>query len=310
VSARTDIGASAKGLIGMSEKEIIQIEEIRSRIYTIRGVQVMLDKDLAAFYEVKPIRLREQVKRNSKRFPPDFMFQLTEDEVEFMVSQNAIPSKQHLGGSLPFVFTEQGVAAISSVLTSDRAIEVNIHIMRAFVMMRRFLLANAQIFQRLDTVEKRQIEHKVETDQKFEQIFTALEDKSVKPKQGIFFDGQVFDAYAFVCELIRTANRRIILINNYVDESVLLLLAKRKAGVGAQLLTRTISRQFAQDIAKCNAQHPAIEAREFKLSHDRFLIVVDDIYHIGASLKDLGKRWFAFSKMEMRAIEMLGRAVV
>jgi len=127
----------------MSENELLKIEEIRNRIYTIRGVQVMLDKDLAAFYEVKPIRLREQVKRNIKRFPPDFMFQLTEEEIEFMVSQNAIPSKQHLGGSLPFVFTEQGVATISSVLTSDRAIEVNIHIMRAFVAMRRFLLANA-----------------------------------------------------------------------------------------------------------------------------------------------------------------------
>ena len=128
----------------MSENELLKIEEIRNRIYTIRGVQVMLDKDLAAFYEVKPIRLREQVKRNIKRFPSDFMFQLTEEEIEFMVSQNAIPSKQHLGGSLPFVFTEQGVATISSVLTSDRAIEVNIHIMRAFVVMRRFLLARSE----------------------------------------------------------------------------------------------------------------------------------------------------------------------
>jgi hypothetical protein len=292
----------------MSENELIQIEEIRNRIYTIRGVQVMLDKDLATFYEVKPIRLREQVKRNLKRFPPDFMFQLTEEEVDCMVSQNAIPSKQHLGGSLPFVFTEQGVATISSVLTSDRAIDVNIHIMRAFVMMRRFLLANAQVFQRLDTVEKRQIEHRAETDQKFEQIFNALEDKSVKPKQGIFFDGQVFDAYAFVCDLIRSASRRIILIDNYVDESVLLLLAKRKAGVEAQLLTKTISHQLAQDIHKFNAQYPKIEVKVFTLAHDRFLIVDDDIYHVGASLKDLGKKWFAFSKMEIGAVEMLGRA--
>jgi len=135
-----------------------------------------------------------------------------------------------------------------------------------------------------------------------------LEDKSIKPKQGIFFDGQVFDAYAFVCDLIRSARRRIILIDNYVDESVLLLLAKRKAGVGVQLLTKTISRQLAQDIAKFNTQYPAIEAREFKLAHDRFLIIDDDIYHIGASLKDLGKKWFAFSKMEMQAVEMLRKA--
>lgn len=178
----------------MSDNSLILADDIQRHIYTIRGVQVMLDRDLAAFYEVKPIRLREQVKRNSKRFPPDFMFQLTEDEVEFMVSQNAIPSRQQLGGSLPLVFTEQGVATISSVLTSDRAIEVNIYIMRAFVAIRRFLLANAQIFQRLDTIEKRQIEHKAETDQKFEQIFNSMEEKSLAPKQGIFYDGQVFDA--------------------------------------------------------------------------------------------------------------------
>lgn len=261
----------------MSENELVKIEEIRNRIHTIRGVQVMLDKDLAAFYEVKPIRLREQVKRNIKRFPSDFMFQLTGEEVEFMVSQNAIPSKQHLGGSLPFVFTEQGVAAISSVLTSDRAIEVNIHIMRAFVAMRRFLSANAKIFQRLDSLEIKQIQ----TDQKIERVLTAIEDKSVLPRQGIFFDGQVFDAYAFVCDLIRSAGHRIILIDNYLDESVLLLLAKRKAGVSVQLLTKTISRQLAQDIAKFNAQYPAIEAQEFKLAHGRFLIIDDDIYHIG-----------------------------
>ena len=291
----------------MSDNSLILTDDIQRHIYTLRGVQVMLDRDLAAFYEVKPIRLREQVKRNSKRFPPDFMFQLTEDEVEFMVSQNAIPSRQHLGGSLPLVFTEQGVATISSVLTSDRAIEVNIYIMRAFVAMRRFLLANAQIFQRLDTLEKRQIEHKAETDQKFEQIFNSMEEKSLSPKQGIFYDGQVFDAYAFIADLIRSASRRIILIDNYVDESVLLLLAKRKAGVGVQLLTKTISRQLAQDIDKFNAQYPAIEAREFKLAHDRFLIVDDDIYHVGASLKDLGKKWFAFSKMEMGVVAMLGR---
>ena len=292
----------------MSDNSLILTDDIQRHIYTLRGVQVMLDRDLAAFYEVKPIRLREQVKRNSKRFPPDFMFPLTEDEVEFMVSQNAIPSRQHLGGSLPLVFTEQGVATISSVLTSDRAIEVNIYIMRAFVAMRRFLLANAQIFQRLDTLEKRQIEHKAETDQKFEQIFNSMEEKSLSPKQGIFYDGQVFDAYAFIADLIRSASRRIILIDNYVDESVLLLLAKRKAGVGVQLLTKTISRQLAQDVAKFNAQYPAIEVKAFTLAHDRFLIVDDDIYHIGASLKDLGKKWFAFSKMKIGAVEMLGRA--
>ena len=167
----------------MSGSELIKNEEIQNRIYTIHDVQVMLDKDLTEFYGVKPIRLREQVKRNIKRFPYDFMFQLTEEEVDLMVSQNAIPSKQHLGGSLPFVFTEQGVATISAVLTSERAIEVNIQIMRAFVAMRRFIASNAKGFQRLDAVEKRHIEHKAETDQKFEQIFNAIEKRSIKPKQ-------------------------------------------------------------------------------------------------------------------------------
>ena len=192
---------------------------------------------------------------------------------------------------------------LSAVLRSETAVMVSIQIMNSFVAMRRFLVSNAQVFQRLDSLELKQ----AQTDQKVERVLNAIEDKSAMPKQGIFYDGQVFDAYAFVCDLIRSASRRIILIDNDVDESVLLLLAKRKAGVGVQLLTKTISRQLAQDIDKFNAQYPAIEAREFKLAHDRFLIVDDDIYHVGASLKDLGKKWFAFSKMEMGVVAMLGR---
>lgn len=193
----------------MSKNSIVKIDTIQNHIYTIRGVQVMLDKDLAVFYDVKPIRLREQVKRNIKRFPADFMFQLTDEEVEHMVSQNAIPSKQHLGGSLPFVFTEQGVAAISAVLTNERAIEVNIQIMRAFVAMRRFIASSAQIFYRLDTIERKQLEHKLESDEKFKKIFSAIEAKEIKPRQGIFFNSQIFDAYRFVSDLFRTAKKSI-----------------------------------------------------------------------------------------------------
>jgi len=292
----------------MSGSELIKYEEIQNRIHAIRDVQVMLDKDLAIFYGVKPIRLREQVKRNIKRFPSDFMFQLTEEEVDLMVSQNAIPSKQHLGGSLPFVFTEQGVATISTVLTSERAIEVNIQIMRAFVAMRRFIAANAKVFQRLDAVEKRQIEHKTETDQKFEQIFNAIEKRSMKPKQGIFFDGQIFDAYQFVSDLIRTARDTILIIDNYIDDTVLIHLTKRNKGVKVTILTKTISKQLALDINKFNEQYPTIEIREFKNSHDRFIIIDNTtVYHFGASLKDLGKKWFAFSKMDIGAVEMLTR---
>ena len=286
----------------MSENKIESLELIESKIYTIRGIQVMLDKDLAAFYRVKPIRLREQVKRNSKRFPSDFMFQLTKEEADHMVSQNAIPSRKHLGGSLPYVFTEQGVGALSAVLTSDRAVDVGIQIMRAFIAMRRFIISNARLFQRLDTLEIKQIE----TDKKLAQVLDVIESKDVQPRQGIFYNGQVFDAYAFACDLVRRAKKSIILIDNYVDDSVLTLLSKRKTDVAATIYTKSISKQLQLDLKKQNAQYPAIAIKTFKIAHDRFLIIDEkEIYHIGASLKDLGKKWFAFSKFEVGAVEML-----
>jgi hypothetical protein len=238
------------------------------------------------------------------------MFELTENEVESLVSQSVIPSKKQLGGAKPFVFTEQGVSSLSAVLTSTRAVEINIEIMRAFVKMRQFLANNADLFMRLESIEKRQLVYEIKVDEKFEQLFNALEDKSIKPKQGIFFDGQIFDAYAFVCDLIRSATQRIILIDNYVDDSVLTLLSKRETVVTAQILTNSISKALALDIEKYNRQYPAIEVLTFKSSHDRFLIIDDDIYHIGASLKDLGKKWFAFSKMDVSAIEMLQRVKI
>jgi hypothetical protein len=267
--------------------------KIEKRIFTILGVQVMLDRDLAELYEVETRALKQAVKRNLARFPADFMFELTENEGESLVSQSVIPSKKQLGGAKPFVFTEQGVSSLSAVLTSTRAVEINIEIMRAFVKMRQFLANNADLFMRLESIEKRQLVHEIKIDEKFEQLFNALEDKSIKPKRGIFFDGQIFDAYAFVCDLIRSATQRIILIDNYVDESVLTLLSKRKAEVTTQILTNSISKALALDIEKFNRQYPAIEVQTFKSSHDRFLIIDDDIYHIGASLKDLGKKWFA-----------------
>lgn len=237
---------------------------------------------------------------------PDF----TENEVESLVSQSVIPSKRQLGGAKPFVFTEQGVSSLSAVLTSTRAVEINIEIMRAFVKMRQFLANNADLFTRLESVEKRQLVHEIKVDEKFEQLFNALEDKNIKPKQGIFYDGQVFDAYAFVCDLIRSTKQRIILVDNYVDDSVLSLLSMRETEVTAQILTNSISKVLALDIEKFNRQYPAIDVLEFKSSHDRFLIIDDDIYHIGASLKDLGKKWFAFSKMDVSAIEMLQRVKI
>jgi len=286
----------------MTENIQLQINEIQHRIYTIRGFQVMLDRDLAEMYGVKAIRLREQVKRNSKRFPADFMFQLTDNEVDELVSQNAIPSKKQLGGSLPYAFTEQGVANLSGVLNSDQAIEVNISIMRAFVEMRKFILNNAQLFQRISHVEQKQIE----ADKRIDQIFDALNSGTAKPRQGIFYDGQIFDAWLFVSELVKSATHSLVLIDNYVDESVLNLLGKRNPNASATIYTHKISNQLRLDMDKYNQQYPVIELKEFKQSHDRFLIIDNtDVYHFGASLKDLGKKWFAFSKFEKQAVEML-----
>ncbi len=279
--------------------------QVAERIFTLRGAQVLLDRDLAVFFEVKPIRLREQVKRNANRFPPDFIFQLTRSEVEELVSQNAIPSPRHLGGYLPYAFTEEGVAALTAVLRSERAVAVGIQIMRAFVAMRKFILHHTKIFERLDQVERRQIF----SDQKIEEIFSLLESHGNQPPaQGIFFNGQIFDAYAFVASLIRKAKSSIILVDNYVDESVMLMLSKRQASTSATIFTRKISRQLALDLEKHNAQYPPIAVHHLEGFHDRFLIIdKQDLYHLGASLKDLGKQCFAFSKLDSVAPDILSR---
>ena len=291
----------------MTQHELISSDGIQSRIYTIRGLQVMIDNDLADIYGVEVKRLNEQVKRNTERFPTEFCFQLSEEERQNLKSQFATSS---WGGrrTNPYAFTEQGVAMLSGVLKSETAVRTSIQIINAFVAMRRFIATNAQVFQRLGAVERKQIEYKVETDQKFEQIFNAIEERSIKPKQGIFFDGQIFDAYRFVSDLFRTAKKSIIIIDNYIDDTVLTHLTKRRDTVSVTILTKIISKQLALDVKKFNEQYPTIEIKEFDNSHDRFLIIDDKtIYHFGASLKDLGKKWFAFSKMDIGAVEMLTR---
>jgi len=286
------------------EVSIINSNELQNKIFTIRGLQVMMDRDLAELYGVKAIRLREQVKRNIGRFPDDFMFQLTSNEVNFMVSQNAIPSKQHLGGALPYVFTEAGVSMLASVLKSEAAIKMSVEIIRAFIDMRKFIANNVSIFQRLDSIEQKQ----QVTDTRLDRVLEAIEANDIKPAQGIFFDGQVFDAYAFVADLIKSAKRSIVLIDNYVDESTLLLLSKRGRSCTATIYTHKQSQTLLQDVQKHNAQYPPIEVKTFKQSHDRFLILDGEtIYHIGASLKDLGKKMFAFSRFEKGALGLLGR---
>ena len=271
---------------------VIIDQPVEKMIYTIRGVQVILDQDLAKLYGVETRRLNEQVKRNISRFPEDFMFQLTSEEFIILKSQNATSS---WGGrrKLPYAFTELGVSMLSSVLSSETAIQANVQIMRAFAAMRRFLVSNAQVFQRLENLEYRQIA----TDQKVEKIYEKLEEGKLEPKQGIFFEGQIFDAYSFVSNLVKQASKEVILFDNYVDETVLTLLDKRPSGAKATIYTKQVSAQLQLDLTRHNAQYAPIDVKPFNKAHDRFLIIDDKVYHIGASLKDLGKKWFAFSLM-------------
>ena len=209
---------------------------------------------------------------------------------------------------LPYAFTENGIAMLSSVLRSPIAIQVNIRIMRAFTAMRQFIASNAQIFQRLDVMEQNQlaiVAHQTETDHKLEEIFRRLDSGNVQPHQGIFYDGQIFDAYTFINDRIREATTRIILIDNYIDDSVLTILSKRADKVVATIYTKKPSAQLQLDIQKHNAQYPPIEIVEFDRSHDRFLCIDETVYHLGASIKDLGKKWFAFNRMEMPTTELL-----
>lgn len=281
--------------------------DIQPMIKVIRGQQVMLDSDLSALYGVETRRLNEQVKRNIERFPDDFMFQLRKEELDNLMSQNATSS---WGGTrkLPYAFTEQGIAMLSSVLKSQTAVEVNIRIMRAFITMRHFIATNAQLFQRLETIEYHQLEmkkHQEVTDRRIDEVFKHL-DADIPPMQGIFYDGQVFDAYRFVSDLIRKAKQSIVLIDNYVDDTVLTLLDKRSEGVSATIYTQRISSQFQLDVDRHNSQYPLIEIKRFNKAHDRFLLIDNEVYHIGASIKDLGKKWFGFTLMrDITATELI-----
>ncbi len=287
----------------MENKPIIISKEIRSLIYTIRDKQVMLDSDLAGLYQVETKNLNKAVKRNIERFPVSFCFQLTEEEVENLRFQIGTSSLSYGGRRyLPYVFTEQGVAMASAILRSDIAVKVSVEIMEAFVEMRRMLISNASLFHRLNNIELKQLE----ADQKFEEIFKAMESDKLHSEKGIFYNGQVFDAYTFVSDIIRSAKTSIILLDNYVDDTALTLLGKRNTNVTATIYTKNISNQLRLDVQRYNSQYTPIEIEIFSDAHDRFLIIDDtELYHIGASLKDLGKKWFAFSRMDIEVAKML-----
>lgn len=275
---------------------------IENRIFTIRDMQVMIDGDLAELYSVETKVLNQSVKRNMSRFPETFRFRLTSNEKNELVTNcDRFKNLKH-SSSIPYAFTEQGVAMLSAVLRSETAVKVSIEIMQAFVQMRKIISDHNGIFQRLTGLEYKQIE----TDKKFEIIFDALQQNKSEPMQGIFYNGQIFDAYKFIADIIRKAQTSILLIDNYIDDTVLTLFCKRKKNVNVTIYTKIIGKQLVLDLAKFNAQYGPVIIEEFKDAHDRFLVIDDkDLYHIGASLKDLGKKWFAFSKLDILLLDKL-----
>ncbi|MBR4170398.1 MAG: ORF6N domain-containing protein [Kiritimatiellae bacterium] len=318
---------SSKGSNTMVATENVQ--SIHDCIFTVRGVQVMLDRDIAELYGVPTKALNQAVKRNADRFPEGFVFQLTQDEFDVLRSQLVTSNESsHLpqcvlrsqlmtskrGGLRyrPYAFTEHGIVMLASLLKSKTASEVSVRIVNAFVAMRKFILANAQVFQRIESVEQRQIA----TEGKVNDILNRLNTGEV-PEQRIFYDGQLWDARALILKLIGNAKRSLILIDNWATPEVLDLFAKKREGVKVTIFTsehydknhvphRKIS---PADIKTFNAQYPKLAVRYNETFHDRFLIIDDrELYLIGASLKDLGKKCFGFTKMDAGEIRRIKKA--
>lgn len=310
----------------ITSTDVIQQPQIESLIYTIRGVQVMMDRDLAMLYQVETKYLNRQVKRNPTRFPNDFMFQLTKEEWE-AIKQQVIVSHQNLrfqnvtsnwGGVryLPHVFTEEGVGQLSGVLKSETAALISVRIQRAFVAMRRYITQNAGLFQRIESLEAYRLETKQEfkvIGERFDQIMDRLDDGSLKHKLGIFFDGQMFDAFVLVETLFRRATRRIVLIDDYVNADILQRMRVRTSPsvtIDCYVQSRHQTRDMQLAFSIYNQQYPSehVQLHTFQHSHDRFLIIDDEVYHFGASIKDLGKRWFAVNIItEYSADDLISR---
>lgn len=277
-------------------------DTISNKIHTIRGLQVMLDRDLAELYGVETKRINEAVRNNQDKFLDDFYFELVDNEFEDLRSKISTANLAKTRTN-PKVFTEQGIYMLATILKSKIASQVTVSIIRTFANMRKLISQNSGMFERFERIEQRLSIH----DKNFDKLFEALEDKTLKASHGIFFDGQIYDAYVFVNDLFKSAKNEIVLIDNYVDDSVFTLFSKY-TNLKIKIYTQTISKQLALDYQKYQAQYQNIELLEFKNAHDRFLIIdSSQMYHIGASLKDLDKKWFAFSKFEMDALEILGR---
>ena len=291
-----------------SEMISLDADDIKRRIFTVRGQQVMLDRDLAEYFGTTTGNLNRAMKRNIKRFPEKFCFQLTKEEYYGILRcQTGILELEQGKYSkyLPFVYTEQGIAMLTSVLHTERAIAASISIMEAFVEMRHFIANNAALFDRISGVELRQLEYQKQTDKKFDRLFEYIGEHT-ETLQKIFFDGQIYDAFSLLTELIQKAEQEIILIDGYVDVGTLNLLAKKQSGVAVTIYTFTKTKLTAQDVAAFNAQYPNLEVKHTNIFHDRFLILDGKtVYHIGASLKDAGKKCFGISLMKDMAGELL-----
>ena len=282
----------------VGDKALVMVDnrEIQSMIYTFRGRQVMLDSDLARLYQVETKVFNQAVKRNIDRFPENFRFQLTDSEFENLRSQIVTSSLSGHGGRryMPYVFTEQGIAMLSAVLKSDVAVEVSVKIMNSFVEMRNFLLSNREMFNRLDRVELKQLE----TDKKLEEVFDYIA-TTKEVKQKIFFNGQIYDAFSLMVEIVEKAEKELILIDNYVDVNTLNILSKKKDGVNVLIVTSGNGNLTDKDIAKFNSQYPKLAVKISKDFHDRFFIIDrNEVYHIGASIKDAGKKSFGITKLK------------
>ena len=272
--------------------------DLRSLVYVIRGQQVMLDSDLAALYQVETKVFNQAVSRNIERFPENFRFQLTVEEYASLRSQFVTSNGRGGRRYLPYAFTEQGIAMLSGVLRSDVAVQMSIRIMNTFVEMRRFIANNALLFERISNIELKQLEYQKSTDERFDKVFRYIDDHA-ESQQKIFFDGQIYDAFSLLVSLIQKAEREIILIDGYVDVNTLNLLAKKQPNVRVKCYTYASARLTNQDVAQFNAQYPTLEVTRTQAFHDRFLILDGTTaYHIGASLKDAGKKCFGISLLE------------
>ncbi len=281
--------------------------DIKSMIYVVRNQQVMIDRDLAMLYQVETKRLNEAAKRNILRFPERFRFQLTKEEYENLKSQIATSSLEEDNGyggrrKLPFVFTEQGIAMLSAVLRSDVAIRVSIRIMDTFVEMRKYMANTSLLYERLNVMEARQLNYQTETDERFERVFEYISEHE-ESNQKVFFDGQIYDAFSLIVSLIRKANQEITLIDGYVDVETLNLLSKKKSDVAVTIYTQKRTKLTKADIENFNAQYPTLEIKYTKVFHDRFLILDRGVaYHVGASLKDAGKKCFGSNYIQDEGI--------